>query len=227
MTVHPGLWLLVTAGLFALSDWLFRRTGGQVWAHPIVLPTVILIAVFVYFPEDLAVYEQGTHVLYTGLLAAVAALAVPLYRNLAVLRRDKAAAVAAILGGSVAGVGSAIGLAVFLGNDSLLVGAAATKSITTPIAVSVAHHIGASAPLAAAIVIVTGLVAAIFGPPILRLIGVDDDIGVGLALGTAGHAIGMAEAVRRSELMGAAAAFAMASNGLVTALMLPILWRVV
>jgi putative effector of murein hydrolase len=220
------LWLLPVVVLFVLADWLYRRTGGRAWAHPILLPTIVLILFFAFFPEALEGFEQGTRAFYIFLLAAVAALAVPLYRNLPVLRANKVAIVAAIAGGSITGVGLALGVTLLLGGDSVLLASVASKSVTTPIAISVAGSIGASAPLAAAIVIVTGLVAAIFGPAILHRLGVDDEVAAGLALGTAGHAIGMAEAIRRSEVMGAAAAFAMAANGLVTALLLPVLWRI-
>lgn len=223
--MQPLLWLGLTVGLFLIADRIYRHTGGRAWAHPILLPTVVLILVFLAFPKALDAFEQGTHVLYSGLLAAVAALAVPLYRNLGVLQAHKIAITAAIAGGSVTGVGSALGVTLLLGGDAALLASVASKSVTTPIAISVADSIGASAPLAAAIVIVTGLVAAIFGPAILRQLGVEDEVATGLALGTAGHAIGMAEAVRRSEVMGAAAAFAMAANGLATAFLLPIFWR--
>lgn len=220
----PYVWLGVTVLLFALGDWLYRRSGGRVWFHPILLPTVLLVLLFLLKPGLFAAFEQDTNVLYAGLLAAVAALAVPLYRNLGVLRQEKAAVAAAIIGGSVAGVTSALGIIAILSADDALYGAMVSKSVTTPIAISIADGIGASASLSAAIVIVTGLFAAIFGPPILAKCGIDDDVGMGLALGTAGHAIGMAEAVRRSDVMGAAAAFAMAANGLATAVIVPLVW---
>ena len=218
------MWLGITVLLFALGDRLYQRSGGRVWFHPILLPTVFLALLFLIKPDLLADFERDTNVLYAGLLAAVAALAVPLYRNLGVLRQEKAAVAAAIIGGSVMGVSSALGIVAVLSADSGLYAAVVSKSVTTPIAISIAGSIGASASLSAAIVIVTGLFAAIFGPPILAKCGVNDDVGTGLALGTAGHAIGMAEAVRRSDVMGAAAAFAMAANGLATAVIVPFVW---
>lgn len=225
--IAPLIWLLVTILLFAVSDYLYSRHGGRVWLHPILLPTTVLMIVFAVFPSQVRAYEAGTNILYAGLLAAVAALAVPLYRNRAVLRRERGAVCAGIVAGSLSGVATAVAALCLMAPGGKLMGAVVTKSVTTPIAISVAGSIGAPASLAAAIVIVTGLVAAIFGPPLLRRLGVDDDVCMGLALGTAGHAIGMAEAVRQSDLMGATAAFAMAANGLMTALVVPALWHLV
>lgn len=220
----PTLWFVATLGLYAVSDMLHRRAGRKAWAHPVLLPVAVLIAVFSFTDSSLQAYRQGTDMLGLLLMAAVAALALPLYRNARAIRAEAVAVAVALVGGSLAGVGSALAVAVWLKSSPELVATLATKSITTPMAVLVSGEIGGMPALAAAVVIVTGLVAAIMGPPFLRLIGVDDDLSMGLSLGTAGHALGMAEAASRSELMGAAAAFAMAANGLATALLLPLVW---
>ncbi|WP_417451488.1 LrgB family protein [Kordiimonas sp.] len=222
----PGIWLVFTVVLFGLADWVYRRCDTPAWLHPTILPTSVLIAAFMLTDLSYENFVADTRVLDMGLLAAVAALSVPLFRNLAVMKAEKTAIMAAIIAGSVTGVGTALGCIYLLDGANSLYASVVTKSVTTPIAVTVAENIGGSAPLAASIVIVTGLMAAIFGPAIIRKLGTDDDILTGIALGTAGHAIGMAEGIRRSELMGAAAAFAMAANGLVTAIVLPLLWRV-
>ncbi|WP_417458154.1 LrgB family protein [Kordiimonas sp.] len=222
--VMPVLWFFTTITLFALADLLYRRTGGKAWAHPTLMPTLVLILVFTYTDFDFTHYQIGTRIFDLLLGAAVAALAVPLFRSRKVLATEKQAVFAATAAGSLMGVGSALCIALLLRSPADMVASVATKSVTTPIAVVVAPSIGGVPGLAAAVVIVTGLVIAIFGPPFLKMLGIEDDIEKGVALGTAGHAIGMAEAVRRSELMGAAAAFSMASNGLVTALLLPIIW---
>ncbi|MEP3669832.1 MAG: LrgB family protein, partial [Roseibium sp.] len=47
----------------------------------------------------------------------------------------------------------------------------------------------------------------------------------GLAIGTASHGIGTARAFQVSEVAGAFAGLAMGLNALVTAILLPLLWR--
>lgn len=220
------LWLPIVAGLYLIADHLYRACGQRAIANPVLLPVILLIASFHVFGGDVRAFETGTRPLMWMLSAAVAALAVPLYRSRHAIRRNKPAIVAAIAGGSITGVGLAIVPALVLEGGSSLGATLATKSITTPIAMAAAESIGGLPPLAAAVVIVTGLFAALVGPPFLRLLGVDDETTLGLALGTAGHAIGTAEAVRLSDGMGAAAAFAMTTNGLATALLLPIIWPI-
>ncbi|MCJ9429715.1 LrgB family protein [Kordiimonas marina] len=220
----PALWFFVTLGLYAASDMLFRATGRKPWLHPVLLPVIVLAFVMSLPGVKLVDYQHGTATLHHLLMAAVAALALPLYRNAAAIRQEAMAVSVALVAGSISGVGSALAVAFWLKAPATVAASLANKSITTPLAITVAQAIGGIPALAAAVVIVTGLVAAIIGPPFLKRLGVDDDLTAGLALGTAGHALGMAEAASRSDLMGAAAAFAMAANGLATAFILPLLW---
>ncbi len=223
-SVMPAIWFAATVLLFGVADFIYRRVGEKAWAHPTLMPTAILILLFSYLDLEFAAYQAGTKVFDLMLGATVAALAVPLFKSREVLVKDKAAVIAATAAGSIAGVCSALLITWMLGAPAELMASVSTKSVTTPIAVVAAPSIGGVPALAAAVVIVTGLVVAIFGPPFLKMLGLDDEVGQGVALGTAGHAIGMAEAVRRSDVMGAAAAFSMAVNGLATALLLPLIW---
>jgi len=204
---------------------VFRASGQKQWLHPVLAPSALLILAFILNPAfDFFLYTQGTAPIRYLLMCAVVALALPLCENFAAVRRHKIPVLAAVIGGSVAGSGSAVLFAAFLGADAKLLASLATKSVTTPIAVTITPDIGGIAAVAAAVVIVTGLVVAILGPGALRRAGVDDALAAGLALGVAGHGLGTGEAVRRSDVMGAAAAFAMGANGLMTAVILPLFW---
>ena len=75
--------------------------------------------------------------------------------------------------------------------------------------------------MTAVLVVTTGIVGAVFGPPLLKLLRVDDDAATGFAIGVAAHGIGTARAFQISESAGAFAGLAMGLNGMVTALLLP------
>jgi putative effector of murein hydrolase len=100
------------------------------------------------------------------------------------------------------------------------------KSVTTPIAVEIVGQMGGSRELCATLVVVTGLFGAVVGPRFLRLLGVRDDLSVGLAMGTAAHGIGTASALRHSELRGTMAGLAMALNGILTSVLMIPLYKV-
>ncbi len=218
------IWPTVTTLLFLIADWIYQRLDHRAYAHPILLPSLVLLAWFSLHEADLPAYLAATEGFAILLAAAVVGLAVPLYRSWGAVKANKRAVLVAIAGGSVSGVLSALMPALILDAPGALMASLGTKSITTPLAVTVVEDMGGVASIAAAVVVVTGLFAALVGPWLLNALGVDDDVAKGLALGTAGHAIGTAEAVRLSDTMGAAAAFAMTVNGLATAVLLPLIW---
>ena len=96
----------------------------------------------------------------------------------------------------------------------------ATRSVTTPIGLSVADLIQAPLAMANLIIIVSGLIGGTLAPLLFRR--VDDDRTKGLALGLAAHAFGTVEAWQISHTAGRYAAFGLAVNGLVTAVWVPI-----
>lgn len=217
------LWLAVTVALYMVSDELSQRSGGKVWLHPILVPSVFIIIMLAIMDVPFAIYLEGVRPLEFMLELAVVALALPVVRHFGVVKRNIKAVFAALFSGSVIGVACAVMAAILLQAGPDVTATVAVKSITTPLAVATIGAIGGYAPIAAVIVVLSGIVTAVVGPTLLRAIGCDD-IGAGVAMGTAGHAIATAEAFRRSEVMGAASGFSMAVNGLATSFILPLIW---
>ena len=92
-----------------------------------------------------------------------------------------------------------------------------------PITTNLSSHFGGLVPLAAASVALTGISATVLSGPVLRwMFGPLDDAVHGFALGLSAHAIGTARALQISETAGAFAAMAMSLNGLMTALLMPL-----
>jgi putative effector of murein hydrolase len=89
----------------------------------------------------------------------------------------------------------------------------------------ISEQLGGLPSLTAVLVILTGVLGAMLGPPLLNLLGIRDWAARGVAIGTASHGIGTARALQVSELAGAFAGLAMGLNALATALMLPLIWR--
>ncbi len=218
------LWLGITVLLYVMAEVIYKRFGRRPYVHPTLTPSLVLITLLSVREEWYTPYVEGTAVLGVLLSTTVVALALPLYRNFSAIKQQPLAVLIAIGGGSFAGVATALVAAHLLASPPDVMASLASKSVTSPIAISIAQSLNGIPAVAAFVVLMTGVVAAVWGPAFLRLLGVDDELAVGFAMGTAGHAFGMAAAVRRSDLMGAAAAFAMAFNGLMTAFILPLIW---
>jgi putative effector of murein hydrolase len=89
----------------------------------------------------------------------------------------------------------------------------------------IAEQLGGLASLTAVLVILTGVLGAMLGPLVLSGLGIRDRAARGVAMGTASHGIGTARALQESELAGAFSGLAMGLNALATAMLLPVLWR--
>ena len=103
--------------------------------------------------------------------------------------------------------------------------AGALKSITSPVAATLAldAHVPVDATLAG--VLIAGMLGATVGPSALRWMGVRDERAVGLALGASAHGIGVARAVEISPAAGAFASIAMSGTAMLGALVMPYLLR--
>ena len=97
----------------------------------------------------------------------------------------------------------------------------APKSVTTPVAMGISETIGGLPSLTAVMVVVTGILGAVFGTRIFDAMGIERDDVRGLAMGVAAYGIGTARAFQVSHQMGAFSGLAMALSAMATALLLP------
>jgi predicted murein hydrolase (TIGR00659 family) len=198
------------------------RLGGN---HPLLNPTLLAIILVslglevTHVPYE--VYLRGADVVHFMLGPAVVLLAVPLFRQRAVIR----ASARLIAVGLPVGVLSAVGIAWVLGATSQTILSLAPKSVTAGIAVGISEQIGGLQTLTIVLVIMTGITGAVLGPIIARLARIDDPRVVGLTMGIASHGIGTARALQISEVAGAFSGLGMGLNGVLTAILLPLIYR--
>ena len=86
----------------------------------------------------------------------------------------------------------------------------------------ISENIGGIPALTAACVICTGIFGAMFGHKILALIGVKNDIAIGLALGASSHGLGTSSCIPYGTLQVAIGSLAIALVGIATAIFSPI-----
>jgi putative effector of murein hydrolase len=67
-----------------------------------------------------------------------------------------------------------------------------TRAVTTPIAMSVSQGIGGIPELSAMFVILSGIFGAVIVKPLFGLLGLRDDMVLGIATGLSAHGIGTA-----------------------------------
>lgn len=225
LTASPLLGLTITLFAYQFAFWVFRRSGQSTWANPVLI-AVFTVTLFLWvtntpYPR----YFEGAQFVHFLLGPATVALAIPLHAHWKRLRRMTIPLLVALLAGSVTAALSAVFIAKALGATPASVYSLAPKSVTTPIAMGVAEQIGGIPSLTAVLVILTGIVGAIGFPSLFRILRIRDQATQGFAVGVAAHGIGTARAFLVSEEMGAFSALAMGLNGMLTAVLLPLLLR--
>ncbi|HET8542178.1 MAG TPA: LrgB family protein [Anaeromyxobacter sp.] len=221
----PLLWLALTVVAYVVADALHRRLGRHAAANPVLVAVLFLLAVLVASGTPYPTYFEGAQFVHFLLGPATVALAVPLHRELARARARAVPFTVALLAGSSAAALTAIGVARALGASRPTLVSLAPKSTTTPVAMGIAEKLGGLPSLTASLVILTGILGAMLGPWLLRLVRVRDAAATGFAMGVASHGIGTARAFQLSERAGAFSGLGMGLNALATALLLPALLR--
>jgi len=225
LSASPLIGLTLTLVAYQLAFWIYRRSGERAWANPVLLAIVIITAFLMATDTPYPRYFEGAQFVHFLLGPATIALAVPLYLHWPRLKRMAFPLTVALFAGSITAALSAVGIAKLLGATPATVFSLAPKSVTTPIAMGVAEQIGGIPSLTAVLVILTGIIGAMGFPTLFKLLRIRDHAAQGFAVGVAAHGLGTARAFLISEEMGAFSALAMGLNGLLTAVLLPLLLR--
>lgn len=225
LSASPLLHLTLTVGAYLLGDWLFQRSGRRAVLNPVLLAVIVLVVFLVATGTDYQTYFAGAQFVHFMLGPATVALAVPLYRNLPLIRRLWLPILAAILTGALVSATSTVWVAHLLGASRQTLMSLAPKSVTAPVAMGITEKVGGLPSLSAALVVLTGVLGAVIGTWVLALVRVRDDRARGIALGVTSHGIGTARAFQISDTAGAFAALAMGLMALISAFALPFALR--
>ncbi|KAB8143119.1 LrgB family protein [Chloroflexia bacterium SDU3-3] len=221
----PLFWLTVTLLVYQFASWLYARSRSFPLIHPVIASILMLVGLLLLTHTEYKAYFDGAQFIHFLLGPATVALAIPLYEQRAMLRRLMLPIVGALLIGSASAIAVACLCARLFGASSVTVLSFAPKSVTTPIAMGVAEQIGGLPALTAVFVILTGIIGGAIANEVLNLIGVKEHPVRGFAMGLAAHGVGTARAFQIHAEMGAFSGLAMGLNGAVTALIAPIIIR--
>jgi predicted murein hydrolase (TIGR00659 family) len=219
------LHLTLTLLAYLLGDWIFRRSGKKALFNPVLTSVLVLMAILFATGTDYQTYFAGAQFVHFMLGPATVALAVPLYRNLPLIRQLWLPILLSILTGAFVSTSSVVVVAQWLGAPKQTLLSLAPKSVTAPVAMGISEKVGGLPSLTAALVVLTGVLGAVIGTAVLASVRVRDDRARGLALGVTSHGIGTARAFQINDLAGSFSALAMGLMALVSAFALPFALR--
>lgn len=184
--------------------------------NPLLISILLVIGILVLFRVDYESYNASAQYLSYLLTPATVCLAIPLYIQLDVLKKNIVAILAGILSGVLASLGSIFAMAMAFGLSHREYVTLLPKSITTAIGMGVSEELGGYVTISVATIIITGVLGNIIAEAVCKLFRIRHAVSRGLAIGTAAHAIGTAKAMEMGEVEGAMSSLAIVVCGLCT-----------
>jgi putative effector of murein hydrolase len=217
----PLLALILTLAAYQVGVMIYERTQLNPLANPVLIAVTLIALAITALDMPYATYFEGAQFVHFLLGTATVSLAVPIYQALPSLRGRVLPLVAALIGGGVTSIVSAVAIARLLGADESVVGAMVVKSITAPIGMGVAERIGASPTLTAVFAVTTGILGAALARFVLDALRCREWWQRGFAIGVASHGIGTSRAFSVNPEAGTYAGLAMGLHGVLGAVAIP------
>lgn len=195
---------------------MLKKKFKYAFLNPLLISIIFVIGVVMLCGVDYESYENSAQYLSYLLTPATVCLAVPLYQQMTLLKKNLAAVACGILAGVLASLGSVLLLAFLFGLEHDVYVTLLPKSITTAIGMGVSEELGGLVTITVAVIIVTGVIGNVIGEAVCKLFRIYEPIAKGLALGTSSHAIGTAKALEMGEVESAMSSLAIAVAGLLT-----------
>lgn len=221
----PIFGIITSLIAFEFSYLLFKKTKFPIF-NPLLISIIMIIVFLSTFNIRFEDYNIGGKYISFFLGPATVILAVPLYKKIKLLKANAVPILLGITFGSTLGMIAVICLSKLFKLDKILYISLIPKSITTPIGVEVSKQLGGMPAVTVAAIIITGIIGAVIGPMVCKIFKIKDRVAIGIAMGTASHAVGTSKAIELGETEGAMSGLAIGIAGLITVFLAPIIFKI-
>lgn len=201
---------------------LLRKKTGWGFMNPllvsIILVTVFLVCTGISYDS----YKRGADLISYLLTPATICLAVPLYEQFEILKKNFTAVLVGTLTGALSSLSCILLLSLAFGFDHTTFVTFLPKSITTAIGAGVCEELGGVLSLGVVSIVITGVLGNVFSEAFLKLLKIEEPIAKGLAIGSSTHAVGTAKAFEIGPVEGAMSSLSIVVCGLLTVLLAPL-----
>jgi len=216
--------LVLSLASFEIGIYINRKTKFSL-LNPLIIGIIITITFLMVFNIDYETYDNGGKFINMFLGPATVVLAVPLYKQLNLLKKNAKAIFIGIFFGTVIGIVSIICISHLVGLDDTIIKSLAPKSVTTPIGISISEQIDGIVPITVLAIVATGIIGAVIGPTVCKICRIEDEVAVGIAIGTASHAVGTSKAIELGEVQGAMSSLSIGIAGIMTVVLAPLILK--
>ncbi|WP_143319168.1 LrgB family protein [Clostridium sp. HBUAS56010] len=200
---------------YELGVQLKRKFKSPIF-NPLLISILVVMGLLSLFKIKYDVYNQSAKYISYLLTPATICLAVPLYRQIELLKKHSKAIIAGTLTGVLTTMSTVLLLALIFGLNHQEYVTFLPKSITTAIAMGVSEEMKGFVTITVASIIITGILGSIIAETVCRIFRITEPVAVGIAIGSAAHAIGTTKALEIGEIEGAMSSLAIATSGLCT-----------
>ncbi|CAG7839230.1 membrane protein [Clostridium novyi B str. ATCC 27606] len=222
----PIFGVLVSLIAFEIGCILYSKTKLTI-LNPLLISIIFIMLFLIKFHISLDSYNEGAQIISFFLGPSTVILAVPLYKKLYLLKQYIVPILVGICSGSCVGIISVILLCKAFKLDNQITLSMLPKSVTTPIGIEISKQLGGLSAVTVGAILLTGILGAVIGPFILNIVRVKNKVAIGIAIGTASHAVGTSKAVELGETEGAMSGLCIGIAGLLTVFLAPVLYNIV
>ena len=207
--------VFVSLAAYAVGVFIKNKTKFSLF-NPLLISIIITSAVVMFAGIDYDVYYEGAKYISYLLTPATVALAIPLYEQVTVLKKNFKAIIAGIVSGVITSLCSILAMALIFGFTHEQYVTFLPKSITTAIGMGVSEELGGYVSITVAVIIITGVLGSVIAEGFLKLFKITDPCAKGIAIGTASHAVGTSKAMEIGKTEGAMSGLSIVVSGLLT-----------
>lgn len=200
---------------YELGLWMKRKWKLAIF-NPLLISIITVIIVLLVCRVDYETYKEGAKYLSYLLTPATICLAVPLYEQVELLKKNVTAILVGIVSGALASMTCVLLMSIVFGLNHEQYVTLLPKSITTAIGMGVSEELGGIVTITVAVIVITGVLGNMIAEPACRIFKIKDPIAKGIGIGSASHAIGTARAMEMGEVEGAMSGLSIAVSGVVT-----------
>ncbi|WP_318367424.1 LrgB family protein [Enterobacter sp.] len=215
------LYLAITLIIYFANKRLYRRWRALPFM-PLVLTPILLVLMLVLGHISYQNYMGETQWLLWLLGPSSIAFAVPVYDNMAIIKRHWMSLSAGVLTATVVAVTSSIWLSRLFTLSDEIQRSMAVRSVTTPFALAAAKQLGGQPDLVALFVVVTGVFGMAVGDMLFLHLSIREGVAKGAGFGAASHGAGTARSYELGQQEGVVASLVMMLSGVVMVLVAPL-----
>ena len=217
----PLFCLLLTVIAYQIGLWCRNKTGSTL-CNPLLIAIILVIGVLLLTGISPEKFQENTAGFSWLLTPATVCLALPLYRQLKLLKKNLPAILAGIVAGTLTSLVCVLAMCKLMGLDQQLTVSLLPKSITTAMGIVLSEQNGGVPAITSVVIILTGILGSLCGSTLCKLLKLKDPISQGVAFGTATHVIGTTRATELDPVAGAVSSLSLTISGILTAILFPL-----